>query len=106
MLYKFSILFLLSFLNYKIMSISSLSSSSSVQYIINNTSTYVYKHFKIHFVSFANLVNAYFDKIITLIHPNLTILRVKNMHFLQSLSIALAVLAYYAHCFCFPIMLA
>ena len=42
MLYKFNILFLLSCLNNKIMSINSLSSSSTVQHTINNLSTYVY----------------------------------------------------------------
>ena len=39
MLYKFNILFLLSYLNYKILSIGSLSSSSTVQHTINNSST-------------------------------------------------------------------
>ena len=53
MLYKFNILFLLSYLNYKIMSISSLSSSSIVRHTINNSFTYVYKHFEFIFVTFA-----------------------------------------------------
>ena len=46
MLYKFKILFLLSYLNYKIMSSNSLSSSSTVYHTINNSSMYVYKHFE------------------------------------------------------------
>ena len=41
MLYKFNIIFLLSYLNYKIMSFSSLSSSSTVQHVINNSFNYV-----------------------------------------------------------------
>ena len=44
MLYKFNILFLLSYLNYKIMTVSGLSSFSSVQHTNNNSSTYVYEH--------------------------------------------------------------
>ena len=46
MLYKFSILFFFSYLNHKIMSISSLSSSFTVQHTINNSSINVYKHFE------------------------------------------------------------
>ena len=58
MLYKFNILFLLSYLNYKIMSINSLSSSSTVQHAINNSSMYVYKHFEFILFHFATLINA------------------------------------------------
>ena len=41
------------YLNYKIMSINSVSSSSTVQLIINNSSMYVYKHFEFILVAFA-----------------------------------------------------
>ena len=71
MLYKFKNLFLLSYLNYKIMTISSLPSSSSVQHTINNSSTYVhvYKHFEFIFVAFATLANTYFYKLFTTVSP-------------------------------------
>ena len=46
------------------MSISSLSSSSTVQHTINNSSTYVYEHFEFIFVAFSTLINIYFYKII------------------------------------------
>ena len=49
-------------LKLKIMSISSLSSSSTVQHTINNSSTHVYEHFEFIFVAFVTLVNTYFDK--------------------------------------------
>ena len=54
-------------------SMHSLSSSSSVQHMINNSSTYVYvyKHFEFIFVAFATLVNTYS---LPQIYPNLTIL--------------------------------
>ena len=44
MLYKLNTLFLLSYLNYNIVSICSLSSSSTVQHTINNSSKDVYEH--------------------------------------------------------------
>ena len=77
MLYEFNILFLLSYLNYKINCISSLSSFSTVQHTINNSSMYVYKHFKFIFVAFVTLVNIhnYFDNIITTDLPSLIVLR-------------------------------
>ena len=54
MLYKFNILFLLSYLNYKIMSISD----------------HVYfKHFEFIFVAFTTLISTFFDKIITTDSP-------------------------------------
>ena len=46
------------------MSISSLSSSSTVQHTINNSSKDVYEHFEFIFVAFATSFNTYFDKII------------------------------------------
>ena len=66
MLYKFNISFLL---HYKIMSNSSLSSSSTVQHTNNNSFTYAYEHFEFIFVAFATLVITYFDKIITIDLP-------------------------------------
>ena len=57
-------LFLLSYLNYKIMSIGSLSSSSTVQCTINHSSKDVYKHFEFIFVAFATSFNTKIDKII------------------------------------------
>ena len=51
------------------MSISSLSSSSVVQYTIKISSTYVYKHFELIFVAFATLFNTHYDKIITTDSP-------------------------------------
>ena len=64
MLYKFNILFLLSYLNYNIMSISSLSSSSTVQHTINDSCKDVYEYFEFISVAFATLFNTQFDKII------------------------------------------
>ena len=62
MLYKFNILFLLSYLNYKswVLAVFNSVSSSTVQHTINNLPTYVYsyKHFEFIFVAFATLVNA------------------------------------------------
>ena len=94
-IYKFNILFLLCYLNYKIMSISSLSSSSKVQYAINNSSTHVYKHFELIFVAFATLFNTRFDKIITTDSPK-SHNPVKSVHFIHILPIMLAIVAYYA----------
>ena len=54
------------------MSISSLSISSIVQHTIDNSSTYVYKHFEFIFAAFATLINAYLTKSLPPIHPNLT----------------------------------
>ena len=85
-------LILLKLQNY---SISSLSSSSTVQYTINNLSIYLYQHFEFIFVTFATLVNAYFDKIITTDSPKSNN-PVKSVHFTQILSIVLATFAYYA----------
>ena len=54
MLCKLNILFLLSYLNYKIMGISSPSSSSTVQNILTiNLCSFVYKHFEFIFVAFS-----------------------------------------------------
>ena len=85
MLHKFNVLFFVSYLNYKIMSISSFSSSSTVQNTINNLSTYVYKHFAFdqcifwqnHYRRFAQ------------ISPGILIDPVKKLHFIQTLSIVL-----------------
>ena len=52
------------------MSISSLSRSPTVQYTINNSSTYVYEHFEFIFVASVTLVNTYFDKVIATDPPN------------------------------------
>ena len=85
---------ILSYLNYKIMSLSSLFSSSTVQHIINNLSMYVYKHFKFIFVSLVTLFNTHFDKMITtdsLKSHN----PVKSVHCTQILSVVLAIFAYY-----------
>ena len=83
------------YLNYKIMSISSLPRSSTLQHTINKLSTYVYKHFEFIFIAFATLVNAYFDKITTIDSPK-SHNPVKIMHFIQILSILLAIFNYYA----------
>ena len=64
------------------MSIRSLSSSSTVQHTINNSSTYVYKHFEFIFVAFATLFNTHFDKIITTNSPK-SHNPVKNVQFCQ-----------------------
>ena len=95
MFYKFNIVFLLSYLNYKVMIINSLSSSSTVQHIISNSFTYVHKQFEFISIAFTTLVNAYFGKIITTDSPK-SHNPVKNMYFIQILSIVLAILAYYA----------
>ena len=78
-LYKFHILFLW---NYKMMSVSCLSRSSMVLYIINNSSMYVYKHFELIFVVFTTLFTTYFDKIITTDLPK-SHNPVKSVHFIQ-----------------------
>ena len=97
MLYKFNILFLLSCLNNKIMSINSLSSSSIIQHTINNSSTYVaiYEHFEFIFVAFSTLVNTYFDKIITSGFTQIS-QSCEVCTFMQTLSIVLSIFAYYA----------
>ena len=87
MLYKFNLFISLIL---QIMSISSLSSYSTVQYTINNSSTYVQlQHFELIFATFSTLVNAYFDKIITTNSPK-SHNPVKNMYFIQFLPIMLA----------------
>ena len=68
MLYKFNILFLLSYLNYKITSISSLSSSSTLQYTINNSSTYLYEHSEFILLHL-QLYSIHVDKTITTDSP-------------------------------------
>ena len=108
MLHKFDILFLLS-LHYKTMSISRLSSFSTIQHTINNSSTYVYKHFEFTFVAFETFFNTHFDKIITT-DSSKSHNPMKSVHFIQILSNACAGIFcplcwYYAHCFCFPTML-
>ena len=95
MFYEFNILFLLSYFNYKIMSISSVSSSSTVQHTINNSSIYLYENFEFIFVAFATLFNTHFDKIIATDSPK-SHNPVKSVHFIQILSIVLAIFAYYA----------
>ena len=85
------------------MSISSLSSSSTVQHTINYSSKDVYEHvhFEIIFVAFATLFNTYIyiyiyiDKIITTDSPK-SHNPVKSVHFIQIVSIVLAIVAYYA----------
>ena len=96
MLYKFNILFLLSNLNYKLMSISSHSSSSTVQHTINNSSIYVYN---------INTLNSFLLHLQPKSHNP-----VKSVLFIQFLSIVLAIFAHdarstYTHCFFFHIML-
>ena len=107
LLYKFNILYLLSYLNHKIMSISSLSNSFTVQHIINNSSIYVYKHLEFIFVAFATLVNAHFDKTITTDSPK-SYNPVKCVDFINfcQLCCKFCLLCWdCAHCFCFFIML-
>ena len=67
------------------------SSFSTVQYTINNSSPYVYKHFKFNFVAFITLVNAYFGKIISTDSSKSHKSCVK-MYFMQILSIVWAIL--------------
>ena len=75
-----------------------------VQHTINNSSMYVYECFEFIFVAFVTLVNMYYNKIITTDSPK-SHNPVKNVHFIQIVSVMLAIVAYYAQCFCFPIML-
>ena len=77
------------------MSINSLSSSSTVQHAINNSSMYVYECFEFIFVVFVTLVNTYFDKIIATDSPK-SHNPVKNVLFIQILSMVMANVAYYA----------
>ena len=77
----------------------SLSNSSTVQHTINNSSTYVYKHFEFIFVAFATYLNAYFDKIITTDSPK-SHNPVKNVHFPQTLSIVLEIADCFATLLC------
>ena len=94
LLYKSNVLFLLCYLSYKIMNISSLSSSSTARHTISNSSMYVYKHFELIFAAFATLCNTCFNKIITtnsLKYHN----PVKSVHFTQILLIVLTIFAYY-----------
>ena len=95
MLYKFNTLFLLSYLNYNIVSICSLSSSSTVQHTINNSSKDVYEHFELIFVAFETLFNTYFDKSFTKNSPK-PHNPVKSVLIIQIVSIVLAIVAYYA----------
>ena len=91
MLYKFNILFILSYLNYNIVSISSLSSSSIVQHTINNSSKDVYEHFELIFVAFATLFKTQsFTTNSSKPHNP-----VKIVHFRQIVPIMLAIVAYY-----------
>ena len=83
------------YLNYKIMSISSLSSPSTGQHTINNSCMYVYKHFKFIFIAFATLFNTSFDKITTT-NSSKSHNPVISVHFMQILSNVLANFAYYA----------
>ena len=99
MLYKFNILFLLSHLNYKTRSISSLSSSSTVQHTIKNSSTYVHECFEFIFVAF---VSVHLIHILTNLLPHI-------LNFIQVLPIVLTIIAYYAdimlNAFAFPLCL-
>ena len=92
-LYKFNILFLLSNLNYKIMSISNLSSSSTVQHTINNSSIYVNKHFDFIFVAFAMQISQPCEK--CAFYTN----------FVNCTGNFCLLCLQYAQCFCFHIML-
>ena len=56
---------------------------------------YINMQFKLIFVAFTTLVNAYFGKIITTDSPK-SYNPVKNMYFIQILSIVLTIVAYYA----------
>ena len=88
------------------MSISSLSSSFTIQHTINNSSTYVYEHFEFIFAAFATLVDTYFNKIITTDSPK-SHNPLKSVYFIQVLSIVLAIVAYSAgimvSAFAFPL---
>ena len=97
MLYKFNILFLLTAsLNYKIISISSLSSSSTVQQTINNSSTYVYKHFEFIFLHLQLKSMHILTKSLPPYNSPKSYTPVKNVHFPQILPTVLAIFAYYA----------
>ena len=72
MLYKFNILFLLSYLNCKTMSISSLSNSCTVQHTINNSYTYsyslyIYIYTSVYFIEFLSIMLAIFACYIMLV---------------------------------------
>ena len=71
--------------------ISSLSSSTTVWHTINNSSMYVYKHFELIFVVCATLFNTRFTTDLSKSH-----IPMKSVHFIQILSIVLAIFAYYA----------
>ena len=82
------------YLNYKILSIGSISSSSTVQHTISNSSTSIYIYIYIYaYKHFEFILN--FDKIITTYSPK-SRNSVKSVHFMQILSIVLAIFAYYA----------
>ena len=90
------------------MSISSLSSSSAVQHTINISSMDVYEHFEFIFVAFLQLYSVHIlTKSFTTDSPK-SHNPVKSVHFIQIVSIVLAVVAYnagiYTQC-CLPIML-
>ena len=76
------------------MSISSLSSSSTVQHTINNSSTYVYKHFEFILFHLQLYLIHVLTKALSQIRPNLTILW--KVYFIQILSIVLANFTYNA----------
>ena len=89
------------------MSIRSVSHSSTVQHIINNSSTYVYWHFQFIFAAFATVVNACFDKIITTDSPKPhNPVKTCILHnFVSSAGNFCLLCWHYAQCFCFPIVL-
>ena len=110
MLYKFNILFLLSYLNYKIINISSLSSSSiqSSSYIINNLYSYIHSYINTlnSFCCICNFSQCIFDKImiITTDSPK-SHNSVKNMQWYKFCQLGwhfCLLCWHYAHCFCFP----
>ena len=105
---KLNILFFLSHLNYKIIIISSLSSSSTVQHTIINSSKDVFKHCEFIFFAFATLFNTYFDKIIYYRFTQISQSYEKCALYTNYVNCAgncCLLCWHYAQCSCFPIML-
>ena len=95
-------------LNYKIMSINSLCSSSTVKHAISNSSMYVYKHFEFIFIPLAAVINAL--KSLSLISPKsywaLFLWKICILcKFCQLCWQFLPIMLHYAHCFCFAIII-
>ena len=101
---KFNIFLLLSYLNYIIMSINSLSSSSTVIKIYLRTHINTLNSLLLHF---ATLVNTYLTKSLPHINPNLTILgKICILYnFFHYAGNSCLLCWHYAHCFYHSIML-